>query len=444
MARKSQGSANGATSRCPFTSRRQVLLGFGGASGALALGARPVSAGASDARQVADAPSGQNKTTERVPFYGRHQAGVVTPRPANGIVAAFDVVMETPDDLEQMFRRLTERSVFLTQGGESPELDPKLPPADSGILGPRIAPDNLTVTVGLGASLFERLPWLEPLKPTRLQRMTQFPNDALDADICHGDLVLQVSANLQDTNIHAVRDIVKNLPEFLVLRWMQEGDVPVIPPKPDGTRESARNFLGFHDGSANPDSTDDVLMDAVVWIEEDDDEPAWARGGTYLAVRIIRNFVERWDRTPLKEQEEIIGRRKASGAPFAGENENDTPDYSDDPNGEITPLDAHIRIANPRTEESLDNLLLRRSFNYSNGVTKAGQLDQGLLFICYQANLENGFIAVQNRLNGEPLEEYIQPVGGGYFFILPGIRDANDFIGRSLITSVKASPKSAT
>ncbi len=54
-------------------------------------------------------------------------------------------------------------------------------------------------------------------------------------------------------------------------------------------------------------------------------------------------------------------------------------------------------------------------------MNKNGQLDMGLLFICYQADLEKGFITVQSRLNGEPLEEYLKPVGGGYFFTLPGV-----------------------
>ncbi len=144
--------------------------------------------------------------------------------------------------------------------------------------------------------------------------------------------------------------------------------------------------------------------------------------------------MERWDRTPLGEQEAIIGRRKPSGAPLGHPGtERDVPDYAADPEGTITPLDAHIRLANPRRAETQKSRILRRPFNYSNGVTKNGQLDQGLLFIAYQADLDEGFIAVQRRLDGEPLEEYIKPVGGGYFFTLPGVGDAEDFLGRSLL-----------
>ncbi len=79
---------------------------------------------------------------ERWPFYGDHQQGIVTPRPANGMVASFTVVADKPADLDALFPQLTERIVFLTQGGTPPDLNPKLPPADSGILGPVVTPDT--------------------------------------------------------------------------------------------------------------------------------------------------------------------------------------------------------------------------------------------------------------------------------------------------------------
>ena len=416
--------------------RRRILMGMGVAGAALAGGALscPAMAAANPANaQVTQAPS-SDKTQDHHDFHGQHQNGIVTPRPAAGMLVAFDVLATDREGLERLLRTLNERIAFLMKGGPVAQVDPKLPPVDSGILGPVVSPDNLTITVSVGESLFDERFALAKIKPKHLSRMQGFPNDALDPAQCHGDLSLQFCANTADTNIHALRDIVKNLPDLLLVRWKQEGTVPPqAPAKPGEPAQSARNFLGFRDGSANPDSNDNTAMNQIVWVQPDSGEPQWAVNGSYQAVRIIRNFVERWDRTPLQEQESIFGRNKASGAPMDGARETDVPDYSKDPHGKVTTLDAHIRLANPRTAQTRNSLILRRPFNYSNGVNKNGQLDMGLLFICYQRDLEQGFIAVQTRLNGEPLEEYLKPVGGGYFFTLPGVRDEQDFIGRSLL-----------
>ncbi|EPN34032.1 dyp-type peroxidase family protein, partial [Pseudomonas syringae pv. actinidiae ICMP 18883] len=37
-----------------------------------------------------------------------------------------------------------------------------------------------------------------------------------------------------------------------------------------------------------------------------------------------------------------------------------------------------------------------------------------------------------------PLEEYLKPVGGGYFFTLPGVTGEQDFIGRSLLAAASS------
>jgi deferrochelatase/peroxidase EfeB len=407
--------------------RRGLLLGLGAGSMA-ALGVKPAAAAGSDCQPEQESDG----TLDSQPFYGPRQAGVVTPQPAAALFASFDVLAEDRAGLERLLRTLTKRIALLTQGGPAPTLDPKLPPADSGLLGPQLYPDNLTMTVALGASLFDDRFGMAASRPRHLITMEQFPNDALDPKSCHGDLMLQICSNTAETNIHALRDVIKNLPDLLALRWKLDGFLPPHTIKRAG-KDTVRNLLGFKDGTANLAVSDSALMERVVWVQPASDEPAWTAGGSYQVVRIIRNLVERWDRTPLAEQQSIIGRDKMSGAPLGMVNEHDVPAYAADPNDHSIPLDAHIRLANPRTKESEANLILRRGYNFSRGISSAGQLDMGLLFVCFQSDLSAGFLTVQARLSGERLEEYIKPVGGGYFFVLPGVADESRFLGQGML-----------
>ena len=412
--------------------RRRLLKSMGALGGALALtGGCPVAHGAP--AQSAPGTLSPDARMEKQPFHGLHQAGVLTPQQAAMMIVAFDVLAADKADLERLFRLLTERIRFLTSGGPIPDTpNPRLPPMASGILGEFIAPDNLTVTVSLGHSLFDARFGLAAQMPKKLQRMTRFPNDALDADLCHGDLLLQICANTQDTVIHALRDIIKHSPDLLSVRWKREGFISNHAARSRG-KETPINLLGFRDGTANPDSSDAALMDKIIWVTKEQGEPAWAVGGTYQASRSIQFRAEVWDRTPLKEQQTIFGREKLSGAPLGMQHEHDVPDYTRDPDGEVIALDSHIRLANPRTPETEANLMMRRGYSYSLGVSNSGQLDMGLLFVCYLLDLEKGFLTVQKRRNGEALEEYIKPIGGGYFFVLPGVPDDKHYLGQPML-----------
>ncbi|MCX0500690.1 iron uptake transporter deferrochelatase/peroxidase subunit [Erwinia billingiae] len=414
-------------------SRRRLLKGMGILGGAFAVGGGcPVHA-APDDKSFSPGALSPSARQEAQPFYGLHQAGVTTPQQAAMMIVAFDVLATDKADLQRLFRLLNDRIAFLTKGGKAPLVtNPRLPPMDSGILGDDIYPDNLTITVSVGHSLFDERYGLQAHKPVKLQAMTRFPNDALDARLCHGDLLLQICANTNDTVIHALRDIIKHSPDLLSVRWRREGFISDHAARSKG-KETPINLLGFKDGTANPDTTNQPLMDSILWVTAGQGEPAWTVGGSYQAARIIQFHVEFWDRTPLREQETIFGRVKHSGAPLGMQNEHDVPDYASDPDGNVTPLDAHIRLANPRTPETQSNLMLRRGYSYSAGVSNAGQLEMGLLFVCYQHDLEKGFLSVQKRLNGEALEEYIKPIGGGYFFVLPGVQDDKHYLGQSLL-----------
>ena len=414
-------------------SRRSLLMGLGAAGGALALGGLASRSALAAPKPAAILPD--DAKLQKQPFYSQYQRGITTPQQAAMILVAFDILATNKADLTRLFKLLTERCVFLMQGGQPVQVDNKLPPLDSGIMGTQIYPDNLTITVSVGNTLFDERFGLSGFKPKHLQQMTKFPNDSLDAKWCHGDLLLQICANSSETVLHALRDIIKHTPDLLSVRWRRDGFISAHAAATQG-QETPINLLGFKDGTGNPDTHQPSLMNKILWVNGAHREPDWATHGSYQAIRLIRFRVEFWDRTPLQEQEAIFGRHRDTGAPLGKRNEHDDPDYGSDPEGKRIPLDSHIRLANPRTPETEKNLILRRGYSYSSGITGSGQLDMGLLFVCYQADLQAGFIAVQKKLNGEPLEEYIKPFGGGYFFTLPGVPAPGHYFAQSLLEAV--------
>lgn len=427
--------------RRDFLTRSGLLAGAAGIGGVGALirsGGKGSTAQAASAATGGPAPSSQEEwavsqaqLAQRDPFDGTHQAGILTPRPAQATFAALDSIAPTRAVLEETLRALSIRARELTVGGPIPLLEEDAPPPDSGILGPVNTPDALTVTIAFGASLFDGRYGLAGQRPAELVQMPTFPIDNLNSAESHGDVLLQICAHQRDTVAHTLRELLRTVRGSLQLRWNIDGFTGAARgPTPEN---HTRNLFAFRDGTANPPTTDEAMMNELVWVGAG--EPEWAAGGTYQVVRIIRQHVEFWDRVGLFEQQELIGRVRSTGAPLGGTSEFEEPRYELDPHGKRIPLTAHIRLANPRTPQTANQRILRRGYNFTRGFDAAGELDQGLVFVAFNQSPKRQFVAIQTRLLEEPMIDYITPVGGGYFFAPPGTGGGPGWIGEGLFAA---------
>jgi hypothetical protein len=151
--------------------RRSFLLGLGAAGVAGAAG------GAATTGVAMAAADGSGDHQPRfVPFEGAHQQGITAqPVPALGLMAAFDVVSGDRDGLREMLRELTAEVRGLMAGRPPQQRSPAYPPVDSGILGDRPPADDLSVVVGVGASLFDDRFGLRDRRPRELVEMPSWP-----------------------------------------------------------------------------------------------------------------------------------------------------------------------------------------------------------------------------------------------------------------------------
>ncbi|MFG2961489.1 Dyp-type peroxidase [Streptomyces sp. NPDC048291] len=242
--------------------------------------------------------------------------------------------------------------------------------------------------------------------PRQLKRMPSFAGDLLDSSSSHGDLLIHITAASARAVPDAASQALRALPQWDV-RWHLDGHRPEN--HVQHGKGLARNPFHFTEGYGNPDTTAGITERAVV--TADQGEPDWAVGGSYQVVRIIRLATDFWDRDTVHEQERVIGRRR-DGRWLDGTPSTEQPAFAADPAGKITPLDSHVRKAAPDRRHPPP--LVRRGYNYQRSTD-----DQGLIFSCFQRDLEKGFEAVQHRLQGETMTKYTLTTGGGYFFVPP-------------------------
>lgn len=411
-------------------SRRGALRLLAGAAGGVAVGSTATYA----LREAStpDTPAGDEDLA--YPFFGEHQAGITTPVQKHLYFASYDLTRGAGrEQLQGLLRDWSEAAARLTQGLDVSEEgavggSPLAPPDDTGE-AQGLAPNGLTLTIGLGPALFAagRL-GLEAKRPALFEALPPFALELLDDATSDGDLCIQACADDPQVAIHAIRNLSRIAFGRAQIRWAQLGYGRTS--STSHSQTTPRNLMGFKDGTRNVTSEETGELDTHVW--SGGEGHAWFAGGTYLVTRKIQMLIEAWDRVRLEEQQTIIGRDKGEGAPLSGGAEFTEPDFhtASTAGGTAIPADAHIRLAHPDFNNG--QRMLRRGYNYVEGNNDLGQISAGLFFIAFQ-NTPQIFIDIQNALAADPLNEYIRHIASG-IFVIPRGADEGEYVGQDLFS----------
>ncbi|WP_371671917.1 iron uptake transporter deferrochelatase/peroxidase subunit [Streptomyces sp. NBC_00289] len=407
----------------PAAPSRRSLIGWGGAG--LALGAAAAGGAVAMARTGDDVEPTAAESGAAVAFHGTHQAGIATPVQDRLHFAAFDVKTDDRAEFVQLLKDWTAAARRMTGGhavGEGAYGGlAEAPPDDTGeALG--LKPSRLTLTIGFGPSLFEKF-GLADRRPEALVDLPTFPGENLDRNRSGGDLCVQACADDPQVAVHAIRNLARIGFGKVAIRWSQLGFGKTSSTTPDA--QTPRNLMGFKDGTRNIAGTESDRLEKFVWADAKDGSD-WMAGGSYLVARRIRMNIETWDRTSLQEQEDVFGRDKGEGAPVGRAKERDKPFLK------AMKPDAHVRLAHPDSNHGAT--ILRRGYSFTDGTDGLGRLEAGLFFLAYQRDVRTGFIPIQRSLGADALNEYIQHVGSAHFAVPPGVRDKDDWWGRTLFS----------
>jgi len=399
---------------------RRALLGTVGAGAAVA-GAAAAAGYLGGSHQATQSAHGG----ATYPFFGQHQAGIITPQQDHMHFAAFTVTTTSRDELIALLRAWTQAAVQLTAGqdigrgivGGSYDA----PPEDTGEAH-GLGASGLTLTFGVGRSLFvdadgtDRF-GLAARLPQELIDLPHFPGDTLDPQRVGGDLCIQACADDPIVATHAIHNLARMAFGTASLAWDQLGYGRTS--ATTRAQDTPRNLMGFKDGTNNLRAEDTELLDRWVWANAD---AGWMEGGTYLVARRIRILTTTWDRASLREQETLVGRTKGSGAPLSGGEEFTEPDFEATGRDGVPLIDptSHVAMAH---EHQSGVRMLRRGYNFTDGADELGRLNAGLFFVAFMRDAATQFVPLQNAMAKHDVMtvEYLRSTGSAVFAVPPGL-----------------------
>lgn len=387
----------------PGVSRRGLLLG---GSAGLGLGVLGTAAGFRFAGPSnTTAPHSPASSSPPVTSRGTHQAGVVRPETPQRHCLIVVADLSANPTRDQALAAIRAAGDVVDE-----HTDPTTASADLLPDGP----GDLTVTIGIGPRLVQAI---NPQLPGA-QALPAFAGDEhIPAHHVGGDLLIAVYASDVNACLPVAQAVLDAVPQA-TLRWSQAG----VRGAGEGT--IARNPLGYHDGVIVPRTQQE--LDTHVWINGG---PAAA--GTVAVIRRLQLDIQAFRNLDVAKRDAIVGRTHRDGEPLSGGQLMDQANLlAKSPAGEyLVPQRSHIRAAHPSFTGSA--LMLRRSYGYSNATRAGEDADDGLLFICFQNDLDV-FIRTQRRLDEtDDLMTFARPTASASFLILPG-RTGDSPLGANL------------
>jgi Dyp-type peroxidase family len=402
------------------------------------------------------------------------QAGILNRPPDHAFFVALNLTTADPASTTAAVQRLRDvvhkelRSILDVTTPTSPKDQPS---AETGELGFESGFDryHLTITVGFARSAYDKLGVTNP--PTDLRPIDWAKLDDDPTNPTQSDLMLQICTDSVYIGEHVVRRIREELHDVIDLVWVLPGSQRHTSRSGKVSRTEGRALIGFLDGTSNlnPRHSEDDRHLVFVDPKRMDDyppkqpeippgqpspyggspaqvptfppdlgeppksEPDWTHNGTYMVVRASVIDMSSWDAASLGDQEQFIGRRKVTGNPLATEPDSvveplPEPDFSGDPEGRVTHLDAHVRKANPRGPGDELRQIFRRG--YPLILPAPDGLKLGLLFVCFARSITTQFEFITRAwttntefprpgTGKDKFRSFETVLGGGYYFVPP-------------------------
>ena len=323
------------------------------------------------------------------PFYGVQQNGIEIKRQSHTSLIAFDTKSGVDQAAVARWMRLWSSDAGELSAGRPIIGDPQPEMAEN--------PARLTITIGFGYSLFEKL-GMSDLWPIKESEIPAYRIDKLSERWSGGDVIASISGDNPQSIFHAGQVLERGAQPFAQVRWQQRG---FLDPAGINSDIDSRNLMGQIDGTANK-AIGTPEFKEIVW-----NNSGPLRHGTTMVIRRIRMELDTWNQLSPNNKGLSLGRALEDGQRV------DSPSAT-----------SHVTRAFTDGNEGI----IRRGFNYDDNYLADGTRDAGLIFISFQESLKR-YLDIQARLNAvDVLNRWTTPVGSA-LFIVPAGANKGGYIG---------------